>query len=141
MQISYVISNSGSPRSLAEDGHRFGSQAQFIFLELSCRSCLYIFEISCLSVASFAIIFSHSEGDIRQTHIEQHSLKYIINTLPNCPCHPRQRSRNCHRQKITKQIHLNRKIFLIQPWRGEKGINAKTEEILIKSIVHSTMIL
>ena len=34
----------------------------FIFLELSCRSCLYISEISCLSVASFAIIFSHSEG-------------------------------------------------------------------------------
>ena len=34
----------------------------FIFLELNCRSCLYIFEISCLSVASFAIIFSHSEG-------------------------------------------------------------------------------
>ena len=33
----------------------------FIFLELSCRSCLYIFEVSCLSVASFAIIFSHSE--------------------------------------------------------------------------------
>ena len=34
----------------------------FIFLELSCRSCLYIFEIKSLSVASFAIIFSHSEG-------------------------------------------------------------------------------
>ena len=34
----------------------------FIFLELSCRSCLYIFEISPLSVASFAIIFSQSEG-------------------------------------------------------------------------------
>ena len=33
-----------------------------IFLELSCRHCLYIFEINCLSVASFAIIFSHSEG-------------------------------------------------------------------------------
>ena len=33
----------------------------FIFLELSCRSCLYIFEINSLSVASFAIIFSHSE--------------------------------------------------------------------------------
>ena len=29
----------------------------FIFLELSCRSCLYIFEISCLSVVSVAIIF------------------------------------------------------------------------------------
>ena len=34
----------------------------FIFLELSCRSCLYIFEIIFLSVASFAVIFSHSEG-------------------------------------------------------------------------------
>uniref|UniRef100_A0AC11D7R1 Uncharacterized protein n=2 Tax=Ovis aries TaxID=9940 RepID=A0AC11D7R1_SHEEP len=32
-----------------------------IFLELSCISCLYIFEINYLSVASFAIIFSHSE--------------------------------------------------------------------------------
>ena len=34
----------------------------FIFLEFSCRSCLYIFEINSLSVASFAIIFFHSEG-------------------------------------------------------------------------------
>ena len=34
----------------------------FIFLVLSCISFLYSFEISCLSVASFAIIFSHSEG-------------------------------------------------------------------------------
>ena len=34
----------------------------FICLELSCRSCLYIFEINSLSVASFASIFSHSEG-------------------------------------------------------------------------------
>ena len=34
----------------------------FIFLELSYVSCLYIFENSCLSVASFSIIFSHSEG-------------------------------------------------------------------------------
>ena len=34
----------------------------FIFLELSCRCCLHIFEINSLSVASFGIIFSHSEG-------------------------------------------------------------------------------
>ena len=34
----------------------------FSFLELRCRSCLYIFEVTCLTVASFAIIFSHSEG-------------------------------------------------------------------------------
>ena len=34
----------------------------FIFLELSCRSCLYIFEIYSLSLALFTIIFSHSEA-------------------------------------------------------------------------------
>ena len=34
----------------------------FIFLELSCRSCLYIIEINSLSVALFAIILSHYEG-------------------------------------------------------------------------------
>ena len=34
----------------------------FIFLELSCRICLYILGINSLSVASFAIIFSHYEG-------------------------------------------------------------------------------
>ena len=33
----------------------------FIFLVLNCMSCLYIFEINSLSVASFAIIFYHSE--------------------------------------------------------------------------------
>ena len=45
----------------------FSSLAQFfigsfIFLELSCRSCFYTFEINSLSVASFAIFSSHSEG-------------------------------------------------------------------------------
>ena len=34
----------------------------FIFLVLSCVSCLYILEINSLSVVSSAIIFSHSEG-------------------------------------------------------------------------------
>ena len=34
----------------------------FIFLELSCRICLCIFDINSLSIALFAIIFSHSEG-------------------------------------------------------------------------------
>ena len=33
-----------------------------VFLVLSCMSCLYILEINPLSVASFAIISSHSEG-------------------------------------------------------------------------------
>ena len=34
----------------------------FVFLALSYMSCLYILEINPLSVVSFAIIFSHSEG-------------------------------------------------------------------------------
>ena len=45
----------------------FNSQSHFLirsflFLVLSCMSCLYILEINSLSVASFAIIFFHSEG-------------------------------------------------------------------------------
>ena len=34
----------------------------FVFLVLSGMNCLYILEIKPLSVVSFAIIFSHSEG-------------------------------------------------------------------------------
>ena len=34
----------------------------FVFLALSCMSCLYILEINPLPVVPFAIIFSHSEG-------------------------------------------------------------------------------
>ena len=34
----------------------------FVFLGLSCMSCLYILEINLLSVVSFVIVFSHSEG-------------------------------------------------------------------------------
>ena len=40
----------------------------FIFLELSCRRCLYIFEINPLSVSSFIIIFSHSESCFLKTN-------------------------------------------------------------------------
>jgi len=34
----------------------------FVFLAISCMSCLYILEIKPLPVVSFAIILSHSEG-------------------------------------------------------------------------------
>ena len=50
----------------------------FIFLELSCKSCLYIFEFSCLSVASFAIIFSH------KTLVTE--IKEDTNRWRNIPC-------------------------------------------------------
>ena len=47
----------------------------FIFLELSCRCCLYIFEINSFSVASFAIIFSHSEGCLFTSYSFLHCAK------------------------------------------------------------------
>ena len=34
----------------------------FVFLILSCMSCLYILGINPLSVVSFVVIFSHSDG-------------------------------------------------------------------------------
>ena len=34
----------------------------FVFMVLICMSCLYVLKINPLSVVSFAIIFSHSEG-------------------------------------------------------------------------------
>ena len=34
----------------------------FVFQVLSCMTCVYILEINPLSVVSFALIFSHSEG-------------------------------------------------------------------------------
>ena len=34
----------------------------FVFLVLSCMSCLFILEINSLSVVSFPVIFSYSEG-------------------------------------------------------------------------------
>ena len=56
-----------SPKSFIVSGLTFRSFSHFliglfIFLVLSCMSCLYILEINPLSVVSFAIIFSHSEG-------------------------------------------------------------------------------
>ena len=44
----------------------------FIFLELSCISCSYIFEISCLSVASFAIRSEVSQKEKHQYSILTH---------------------------------------------------------------------
>ena len=37
----------------------------FVLLVLSCMSCLYVLEITPLSVVSFAIMFSHSEGCLK----------------------------------------------------------------------------
>ena len=53
----------------------------FIFLELSCISCLYIFEFNSLSVASFAIIFSHSVGCLFTLFIVPFTVQKILSLI------------------------------------------------------------
>ena len=53
----------------------------FIFLELSCRSCLYIFEINPLSLASFAIIFSQSEGCLFSLLIVSFAVQKLLSLI------------------------------------------------------------
>ena len=45
----------------------------FIFLELSCRICLYIFEISCLSVA-----YTLRKPELKETHVPQCSSQHCL---------------------------------------------------------------
>ena len=64
----------------------FSSLARFltgsiIFLELSCKSYLYIFEINSLSVAFFAIIFSHSEGYLFTLFIVSFSVQKLLSLI------------------------------------------------------------
>ena len=51
------------------------------FLVLSCMSCLYILEINPLSVVSFAIIFSHSEGYIFTLLIVSFSVQKLLSLI------------------------------------------------------------
>ena len=53
----------------------------FIFLVLSCMSCLYILEINPLSVVSFAIIFSHSEGCLFTLLIVSVAVKRLLSLI------------------------------------------------------------
>ena len=53
----------------------------FIFLILRCTSYLYIFEINYLSVASFAIIFSHSEGCLFTLLIVSFVVQKLLNLI------------------------------------------------------------
>ena len=53
----------------------------FIFLELSCRCCFYIFEINSLSVASFAVILSHSEGCLYPFLIVSFIVQKLLNLI------------------------------------------------------------
>ena len=53
----------------------------FVFLALSCMSCLHILEINPLSVVSFAIIFSHSEGCIFALPIVSFAVQKLLSLI------------------------------------------------------------
>ena len=53
----------------------------FVFLALSCMSCLYILEINPLSVISFAIIFSHSEGCLFTLLIVSFAMQKLLSLI------------------------------------------------------------
>ena len=53
----------------------------FVFLALSCMSCLYILEINPLSVVSFAIIFCHSEGCLFTLFIFSYAVKKLLSLI------------------------------------------------------------
>ena len=53
----------------------------FVFLVLSCMSCLYILEINPLSVASFAIIFSHSESCLFTSFIVFFAVQKLLSLI------------------------------------------------------------
>ena len=56
----------------------------FVFSGMKLHNCLYILEINPLSVGSFAIIFSHSEGCLFIVSIVSfavHKLLHLINCL------------------------------------------------------------
>ena len=53
----------------------------FVFLVLSCKSCLYILEINPLSVVSFAVIFSPSEGCLFSLLIVSFAVQNLLSLI------------------------------------------------------------
>ena len=53
----------------------------FVSLVLSCMCCLYILEINPVSVVSFAIIFSHSEGCLFTLLIVSFAVKNLLSLI------------------------------------------------------------
>ena len=53
----------------------------FVFLALSCMSCLYILEINPLSVVSFVIIVSHSEGCLSSLLIVSFAVQKLLSLI------------------------------------------------------------
>ena len=53
----------------------------FVFLALSCMSCLYTLEINPLSDVSFAIVFSYSEGCLSTLLIVSFAVQKLLSLM------------------------------------------------------------
>ena len=53
----------------------------FVFLVLSCMSCVYILEINSLSVVSFAILFSNSEGCLLTLFVVSFAVQKLLSLI------------------------------------------------------------
>ena len=53
----------------------------FVFLMLSCVSCLYILEINSLSVVSFVIIISHSESCLFTLFVVSFAVQKLLSLI------------------------------------------------------------
>ena len=53
----------------------------FVFLVLTCMSCLYVLEINPLSVVSFAVIFSYSEGSLFTLLIVSFAVQKLLSLI------------------------------------------------------------
>ena len=53
----------------------------FVFLALSCMNCLYILEINPLSIVSFTIIFSHSDGYLFALLIVSFTMQKLLSLI------------------------------------------------------------
>ena len=53
----------------------------FVFLALSCMSCLYILEMNPLSVVSFAVIFSHSKDCLFTLFIISFAVQKLLSLI------------------------------------------------------------
>ena len=53
----------------------------FVFLVLSCMSCLYTLEINPLLVVLFAVIFSHSEGCLFTSVIVSFAVQKLLSLI------------------------------------------------------------
>ena len=90
----------------------------FIFLELSCRSCLYIFKINSLSVASFAVFTTRLPGKSLFSYLIFILISGLTLSFLLSPCPRRHLSLQCSSlgvifyflifmTKITKDLVFN----------------------------------